>query len=162
MSRLLPHPLLSVVLLAVWLLLVNSVEPGHIVLGAVLGLLIPQLTHLFWPDRPRIHRPLVLTRFVLVLLGDIVIANISVARLILGPAARLRPAFITLPLDLRDDFTITLLASTISLTPGTVSADISHDRKTLLIHSLDVADADEMIRHIKQRYEAPLRESFEC
>ncbi len=162
MSRLLPHPLLSVVLLAVWLLLVNSVEPGHIVLGAVLGLLIPQLTHLFWPDRPRIVRPLVLTRFVLVVLWDIVIANINVARLILGPAGRLRPAFITLPLDLRDDFTITLLASTISLTPGTVSADISHDRKTLLIHSLDVADADEMISHIKQRYEAPLRESFEC
>ena len=75
---------------------------------------------------------------------------------------RLRPGFVELPLDLTDEFAITLLASTISLTPGTVSADVSEDRRTLLIHALDVDDQDAMIRQIKQRYERPLKEIFEC
>jgi multicomponent K+:H+ antiporter subunit E len=66
------------------------------------------------------------------------------------------------PLDLREDFSITLLASTVSLTPGTVSADVSADRGTLLIHALDVADEAALIAQIKQRYEAPLKEIFEC
>jgi multicomponent K+:H+ antiporter subunit E len=101
-------------------------------------------------------------RFVLVVHWDILTANMAVAILILGPPRRLRPGFVELPLDLTDEFAITLLASTISLTPGTVSADVSEDRRTLLIHALDVDDQDAMIRQIKQRYERPLKEIFEC
>jgi multicomponent K+:H+ antiporter subunit E len=67
-----------------------------------------------------------------------------------------------LPLDVREDFTITLLASTISLTPGTVSADLSVDHRYLLIHALHVEDEAATIAQIKQRYEAPLKEIFEC
>jgi len=63
---------------------------------------------------------------------------------------------------LQQDFSISVLASTISLTPGTVSADISPDRSTLLIHGLDVGDEQALIEHIRQRYEEPIREIFEC
>jgi multicomponent K+:H+ antiporter subunit E len=84
-----------------------------------------------------------------------------VARLILGPTRRLRPGFIHLPLELESEFAITLLASTISLTPGTVSSNLSADGKTLLIHALDMEDEARVIAHIKRRYEAPLREIFE-
>ena len=55
-----------------------------------------------------------------------------------------------------------MLASTITLTPGTVSAHLRMDGKTLLIHALDVGDIDDMIRHIHERYERPLKEIFEC
>ncbi|QKT05072.1 Na+/H+ antiporter subunit E [Ectothiorhodospiraceae bacterium 2226] len=162
MHRLLPHPLLTAVLIVVWLLLVNNIEPGHIVLAVIFGVLLPMLTHRFWPDRPHVRSPLALTRFVAVVLWDIVIANLNVARLILGPTRRLRPAFVTVPLDTRDEFTITLLASTISLTPGTVSSDVAPDRSALLVHALDVEDVDRLVRQIKTRYEAPLMESFGC
>jgi acetyl-CoA acetyltransferase len=76
--------------------------------------------------------------------------------------AKLRPAFVEIPLELEDDLALTMLASIVSLTPGTVSADLSDDRKTLLVHGLDVADEAQLILDIKQRYEAPLIEVFTC
>ncbi|WP_127476985.1 Na+/H+ antiporter subunit E [Sulfurivermis fontis] len=161
MNRLLPQPLFSLFLLVVWLLLVNTVAAGQVVLGTLLAVALPLLTQRFWPDRPRIHSPWKLLRYIATLLWDIGLANLTVARLILGPTRKLRPAFIHLPLDLHNEFAISVLASTISLTPGTVSSDLSPDRKTLLIHALDVESEAAVIAHIKQRYEQPLREIFE-
>ena len=158
----LPHPLMSLVLAVVWLLLVNSIAPGHIVLGILLGVLVPLFSNAFWPGRPRVDKPLRLLRYLLMVLGDIVIANLHIARLILGNPAKLRPAFVRMPLALRDEFAIVLLTSTVSLTPGTVSAEVSEDKRSLLIHALDVDDTDALIAQIQQRYEAPLQEIFPC
>lgn len=158
----LPHPHLSILLLVIWLLLVNSLAPGQILLGAVLAILVPIYTSEFWNERPTLVRLLPLLRYALVLLGDIVAANLQVARLILGPSSQLRPAFIRYPLTLESDFAITLLASTISLTPGTVTADVDAEGRTLLIHALDVDDEEALVRHIRERYEMPLKEIFEC
>jgi multicomponent K+:H+ antiporter subunit E len=94
-------------------------------------------------------------------LWDILLANVTVARLILGPQRRLQPALVELPLDLDDKFALTILANTISLTPGTVSASLSADRRTLLVHALNVHDEAALIAEIKTRYEAPLMEIFE-
>lgn len=160
--RWLPHPLLSLTLLLVWLLLVNDISVGHWLLGALLGWLIPLLTQVFWINPPRIRKPLKLCLFFLRVLGDIVIANLQVAKLILGPSARLRPAFVEIPMLLEDELALTMLASIISLTPGTVSADLSDDRKILLVHSLDVDDETALVEQIKHRYEAPLLEVFAC
>jgi len=160
--RWLPHPLLSLTLFVVWLLLVNSISTGSALFALALAVLVPSLTNAFWPEHVRIRRPLLLVPYGLRLIGDIVIANLHVARLILGPAAPLRPAFVRMPIDLHDEFAVTLLASTVSLTPGTVSADISADRRSLLIHALDLDDADTLVAQIKRRYETPLREIFEC
>lgn len=158
----LPHPWLSLVLLLTWQLLMNATSVGTLVMGAFLGWVIPLMTQVFWPNPPTLHRPFVLFGFTLRVLFDIVTANLQVARLIIGPTRQLQPAFVEYPLQLTHDFAISLLASTISLTPGTVSADLSDDRRTLLIHGLNVDDADELIRTIKQRYEKPLLEVFEC
>lgn len=160
--RWLPHPLLSLCLLLVWLLLVNDFGLGHWLLGALLGWLIPLVSQLFWINPPRIRQPLNLCLFLLRILGDIVIANLQVAKLILGPSSKLRPAFVEIPLLLEDELALTMLASVISLTPGTVSADLSDDHKTLLVHSLDVADEAALVHAIKTRYEAPLLEVFAC
>ena len=162
MNRWLPQPLLSLSLLVVWLLLGNTLAPGQILLGLFIALALPLFTVRFWPDRPRLRRPLKILIYILILLWDITLANLTVARLILGPTTRLRPAFIRMPLDLCNDFAIVVLTNTISLTPGTVSADISLDRRSLLIHALDVDDAEQMVAHLKHRYEQPLQEIFEC
>ncbi|MEX6503147.1 Na+/H+ antiporter subunit E [Pseudomonas zhanjiangensis] len=160
--RWLPHPLLSPCLLLVWLLLVNDFGLGNLLLGALLGWLIPLVSQRFWINPPQIQRPLKLCLFLLRVIGDIVIANLQVAKLILGPSSKLRPAFVEIPLALEDELALTMLASVISLTPGTVSADLSDDRKTLLVHSLDVADEAGLVHEIKTRYEAPLLEVFAC
>lgn len=159
--RWLPHPLISLSLLVVWLLLQNEVSAGHIVLGGAFAILIPLFTAPFWPDRPTVRRPLVAGRFVLTVLWDIVIANVIVARLILLRRPQsLTPHFLVIPLDARSPYAITVLAGTITLTPGTVSADLDRERRHLLVHNLSVDDPDEAVRTIKRRYEAPLREIF--
>lgn len=159
--KLLPHPLLSLALALIWLLLNNSVAPGQLVLGLLLGWLIPLFTRAFWPDRVRIRRPVVLLRLVGVLLYDIVLANLAVARRILGDPDRLAPAFIEVPLDLEGDLAISLLANTICLTPGTVSARLAADRRSLLVHALDAPEPAATRAQIKARYEAPIKEIFE-
>ena len=160
-QRLLPHPWLTVVLTLVWLLLNNSLALGHLLLGLMLGWLIPFLTGRFWPDTVPFHRPLTLLRFIGRVLWDILVANLNVAQLILGKTERLRPAFFAVPLDLRSELAIGLLANTVSLTPGTLSVELSPDRRTLFVHGLDVPDPDAARAEIKSRYEAPLKEVLE-
>lgn len=160
--RWLPHPVSSLLLLAVWLMLNNTVAPAHLLLGAILGIAIPWGTHRVWPEQLHFSHPLVALRLFFVVLYDIVIANLIVARLVLGPVAALRPAFVELPLQLQNPYAISLLASIITMTPGTVSAWLSEDRRTLLVHALDVDNRDALVAEIKQRYEVPLKEIFEC
>src|SRR5690606_31069759 len=102
-----------------------------------------------------------LVRLIGVVIYDIVIANLRMVVLILGPRSRLRPHFVTVPVTAREPFTITLFASIISLTPGTVSANLSGDRRTLLVHDLDVEDADVSVKRMKERYERRRMEIFE-
>jgi multicomponent K+:H+ antiporter subunit E len=161
MHRLLPHPLLSLAVMLVWLLLVNSPAPGQVLLSLFLAWVIPLATGPFWPGHTAVHRPLTLLRFVAVVGYDIVTANLVVARLILIPRRPVRPAFVVMPLALRTDLAISLLANTICLTPGTVSARLSPDQRELLIHALDVDDPQALVETIRRRYEAPLREVFE-
>lgn len=157
-----PHRALSVCMLLLWLLLVNEISVGQLLLGALLAWVIPWLTQDFWPESLTMRRPLTALKFIGVVLWDIVIANLVLVVRILGPVNKLQPAFMVLPLDIEHEFTITLLASTISLTPGTVSADLNMDGRYLLIHSLHVTDSQAAITQMKQRYEAPLKEIFEC
>lgn len=160
--RLLPHPLLSGVLLLAWLLMVNDFSLGHWLLGAFLGLVIPLVCRDLLLSAPRIRRPGLLLRFVGLVLYDILVANLQVAKLVLGPKARLQPGFVEIPLELTDDLAISMLASVITLTPGTCSADLSTDRRTLLVHGIDVPDPKALVADIKARYEAPLKEIFAC
>ncbi len=160
--RLVPHPILTVVIAAVWLALVNQVSVGHLVLGAVLGLAIPWFTSAYWPDRPIVKRPLLIVEYGLVVLWDIVVSNVQVAYLVLfRRGAGLRSRFVTVPLDLRNAEAITVLAGTITMTPGTVSADLAADGSAILVHCLEAPEPEEVVRQIKSRYERRLREIFE-
>lgn len=158
--RWLPHPLLSLVIAAVWLLLVGSLPLGHILLALVLAWLLPWVCQTFWVYPVRIRGWVPLVRYAFLVLWDITVCNLTAARLVLGPIKNLRPAFFELPLDLTDPIAITVLANTITLTPGTVSANIAADRSHILIHGLHVPDVDAAIADIKQRYEAPLKDIF--
>ncbi|MDA0721062.1 MAG: Na+/H+ antiporter subunit E [Proteobacteria bacterium] len=161
-ARLLPHPLLTLLLVAVWQMLVNYVSLGTLVFGLILGILIPLLTAPYWPDRPRLKNPAMIVEFILIVLWDIVVANVSVAKIILFKRNEdMRPTWVTVPLDLRSPEAITVLAGTITMTPGTVSADVAADGRSLLVHCLDAADPDAVRDDIKQRYERRLREIFE-
>lgn len=156
----LPHPLFSLFLALLWLLMVNDFSVAHALLGLALGVVIPFVTHAFWAEEAKIKRPLPLLRYLLVLLVDILRSNLVVALRILRPARYLQPGFFVYPLTLDDDFAITILASTISLTPGTVSIHYDARANTLLVHALHLEDEAEAIATIRERYEQPLEEIF--
>lgn len=161
MRRLLPHPALSAMLLIVWLLMANRVSVGGIVLGGILALALPKFTQPFWPDRPRMHFGPAFIGYLVIVLSDIIVANFKVAWLILFRRNRdLRARWLIVPIDLTTPEAITMLAGTISLTPGTVSSDVSADGRYLLVHALDVADEAAAVARIKSRYEARLQRIF--
>ena len=161
MRAVLPHPLLSLTLTLVWMALANEISMGSLVMGLVMGVLIPIGTAAFWTDRPRVGRPLKVVEYVLVVLYDIVVANLQVARLVLFvPNDELRSHYVTIPLALNSPEAITVLAGTITMTPGTLSAELSADGGALLVHGLDVPDPDALVAEIKTRYEARLMEIF--
>lgn len=162
MKSWLPHPWLSLTLALVWLLLNNTLAVGQLLLALLLGVLIPRLCLAFWPRRVLIARPRVVLHLAGVFLRDVVLANLAVARLILAGPGVLRPAFVTVELDLDDELAVSLLANLVCLTPGTVSARLSADRRQLLVHALDCADPAALAAAIKSRFEAPLKEIFGC
>lgn len=162
LSRLFPHPYLTLTLTVVWLLLVNKITPGNLLLGVVFGILIPLFTAAYWPDRPRLSHPLRMIEYVLIVLWDIVVANVVVAWIILfRPQDRIRTQWIAVPLDLKSPEAITALAGTITMTPGTVSAMLSADGRSILVHCLDTENPEATRDQIKQRYERRLKEIFE-
>ena len=162
MRRLLPRPVLSLALFLLWAMLTNAASLGTLVLGGLLALVLPFIVLPFWPDARRIARPGLVPGFAARVVWDMLIANWAVARRVVGPLAKLHPAFVEVPLDLRDPFAATVLGSIVSLTPGTVSIDVDRERWVLQLHALDAPDPDALVREIKRRYEAPIREIFAC
>ncbi|PXW16410.1 Na+/H+ antiporter subunit E [Paraburkholderia caballeronis] len=163
LKRLFPHPWLTVVLLIGWLLLANDVSPGNVLLGAVLGCAISFFVgEGLWLAPVRFGHPWLLLRLAAHVLIDIVVANVQVALLVLGPTRRLRPAFIHVPLDSTHEIALTALIGIVSLSPGTLCAELSDDRTQLMVHVLDLDDEAELVALIKTRYEAPLMEIFTC
>jgi multicomponent K+:H+ antiporter subunit E len=158
---LLPHPFLTLLLAVVWTLLQNEVSAGMVVSGISLGVIIPWGTSAWWPDTPTGFRLGKMISYSLLVMWDILVANVEVAWIVLTvPNAKLKPAWIVVPLDLRQPEAITMLAGTITLTPGTVSADLSDAGHSLLVHVLHTDDPDAVRDDIKARYEARLKEIF--
>lgn len=162
MKRWLPFPLLSALLFLSWLLLAAELSVAHGLLAAILAVAVPLIVAAFLDHLPPVQSKVAALRLVLLVTWDIVVANVAVARLVLGPMGRLRPAFVQVPLDIRNPQAIALLASIITMTPGTVSADLSSDQKFLLVHALDCENGDSLVADIKARYEKPLQEIFAC
>ena len=159
--RLLPHPALSGLLVLVWLLLLNTFTVGGLLLGLAMGLAVPLFIAPYWREKTRIRLGWPLLQYLVVVLWDIVVANFRVAGLVLFRRNRdLRARWLVIPLEIRSPEAITTLAGTISLTPGTISADIAADGRALLVHALDSADPAADIVRIKSRYEARLLEIF--
>ncbi|MCC9620677.1 Na+/H+ antiporter subunit E [Thalassospira sp. MA62] len=162
LKRYLPHPLLTLSLLVVWVFLVNEVSAGAVIFGLILAIIIPLITSNFWPGRPRIRNVYAIVEYAFVVLWDILVANVIVAGLILfRKADSLESKHVVVPLDLTSPEAITSLAGTITMTPGTVTIDLSADAKSLLVHCLHAPDPQGVVDEIKDRYERRLKEIFE-
>lgn len=162
LRRLIPHPAESAFLVLFWLILANRWTFGSLVLAVILGVAIPLATSAWWPERPRLRRPFGLLGYMAIVVWDVIVSSFQVARIILFmPRDQIRSSFVTVPVDLKSPEAISLLAGTITMTPGTLTADFSADGRSLLIHSLHAPNPDEVRDGIKTRYEARLMRIFE-
>lgn len=160
-GRWFPHPLLSLLLGVSWLLLSASLAPAHLLAALLIGWGVPRLVRPFLGPASRVAWAPACALAVRVL-WDIVVSNITVARLVLGPQDRLQPAWLRVPLATDHPLVNSLLASIITTTPGTVSATLDEARREILVHALDCTDVEAAVRDIKQRYEAPLMRIFQA
>jgi multicomponent K+:H+ antiporter subunit E len=156
-------PLLTILLLAIWLTVSGELSVGQIAFGAVLSVMLVLGIAQLRPLRPRLHRLYLAVPLAARVLIDILRSNLGVARIVLGLVRdrQVRSGFLEIPLELTDPHALTILAVIVTSTPGTAWAGISHDGRTLTLHVLDLRDEQATIRLIKQRYEQPLRRIFE-
>lgn len=160
MKRLLPSMPLSATVFLLWLLLVADIGFGQVALAAALAIALPLLAGMLQPERAHFGRGWAVLRLARRVLWDMLLSNIEVARRILGPEKRITPGFVWVPLALENLHGITALASIITLTPGTLSAELADDRRHLLVHCFNLRDADATVATIKDRYESLLKEIF--
>lgn len=160
--RLFPAPLLSLALLAIWLVLNRDYSLGQVLLGAIVATIVPQMTQSLRPTPVRIRHLGVAFRLFMQVGWDVIVWNWRVLLGTLASRDKLpRGGFITVPLDLRDPSGLAVLAAIMCVIPGTIWSEIALDRSALLVHIFDLGDAQEEIELIKTRYERPLMEIFE-
>lgn len=161
MRRWLPYPILSLALVAAWLLLNQSVAAAHILLGVALGIAGGRILAALQPPHRRPRRAAVAIELFFLVLADIVRSNIAVARIVLNPGQQRTAGFLSLPLELRHPAGLAAVACIITATPGTSWARYDAARNIVTIHVLDLLDEEQWIHIFKQRYERRLREILE-
>jgi multicomponent K+:H+ antiporter subunit E len=156
-----PSPALSVALFLLWILLMQSLSVGVLLLGAGLALVWPVLTQQLRSGPARIRKPRIAISLLGRVVADMLRSNIQVGSAILARRSRrLRSQFVTIPLELRDPHGLAVLAMIVTFTPGTAWGQLSANQQTLLLHVFD-GDESETVAYIKSVYERPLREIFE-
>ncbi|WP_306567179.1 Na+/H+ antiporter subunit E [Aquabacterium sp.] len=160
--RLFPAPLLSLALLAIWLVLTRDVSLGQVLLGALVATIVPRMTQSLRPTPVRIRHLGVAFRLFMQVGWDVIVWNWRVLLGTLASRDKLpRGGFVTVPLDLRDPSGLAVLAAIMCVIPGTIWSEIALDRSALLVHIFDLGDPQDEIELIKTRYERPLMEIFE-
>ena len=161
LDRLVPAPLLSAALFALWLALARSTSWGQVLLGLGLAFAVPRLTSRL-RSTARVRRPLLVVRFLLTVGADVLLSNFQVAwGVVTWRRRRPRSRFVIVPLELREPMGLAALAMVTTVVPGTVWSEIALDRSTLLLHVWNVDEEATFVAHFKARYEKPLREIFE-
>lgn len=159
--RWLAHPWLSALIAAGWLLLQGSLAPAHWLWAGLLGLVLPWLAHDFIDTPPgRVRSPRAMAGLLLRVLWDIVVANLTVARIVLDARRQPQPAWLEVEHGLGDPRAVALLAMIITMTPGTVSCVVDEKRGRILVHALDASDPQAVADGILASYGRPLKEIF--
>ncbi|MCV2353425.1 Na+/H+ antiporter subunit E [Paucibacter sp. B2R-40] len=165
-KRCIPAPLLSLALMALWLLLNHSLSLGQCLLALLVGLLAPLLTASLRPTPISFKKPGVAWHLFWRVGLDVLSWNWRVLRGTLARSKSLpQGGFVTVPLELRDPNGLAALAVIMCVIPGTIWSELSLDRSALLVHIFELGDGDGAaqaeIDLIKMRYERPLMEIFE-
>lgn len=150
--------LLNILLAITWMFLTGNLEFMNFVEGFVIGFIILWISKYASESSKYISRVPKVISLILYFFYELIVANLKVAYDIITPKHRMNPSIIALPLSVDKDFEITILANMITLTPGTLSIDVSTDKKILYVHSMYVSDPEKFRNEIKNGFERRLME----
>jgi len=150
--------LLNILLALAWMFLTGDLDFMNFFEGFVIGFLILWVSKYASESSRYIYKIPKVISFVAYFIYELIIANIKVAFDVVTPRHRMTPSIIAVPLTAEKDYEITILANLITLTPGTLSLDVSTDKKVLYVHSMYVCDPQEFRNEIKNGFEKKLLE----
>jgi len=160
MTRFIPHPLLTVALVVMWLLL-NRFSLGHLLLGTAIALVAGRAMAALEPERPRMRRPDLIALLFVRVMVDVARSNFAVARQVLVAPTGRTPGFVEIDLEFRNPVALATLAIVVTSTPGTAWVDYDAARGRLLMHVLDLGDGTDWRAIVNGRYGSLLKEIFE-
>lgn len=152
--------LANILLALAWMALTGSFTMGGFFTGLLFGFCVLWIGRRDRSTAAYRRKMAAVGGFILFFLREMVIANLRVAHDVLTPTHHMTPGIVAIPLDLESDLQITLLASMITLTPGTLSLHIADDRRTLYIHAMYIRDPANLVREIKEGFEQRVKEVF--
>jgi multicomponent Na+:H+ antiporter subunit E len=148
----------NILLALAWLALTGQFDPGNFIAGFLVGLLVLHLARRFVGTPDYIEEVRCVLSLAIFFIWELILANLRIAWDVVTPRHHMRPGVIAVPLDARTDAEITMLANMVSLTPGTLTLDVSADRKVLYIHAMYVDDPQDIIRGVKDGFERRILE----
>jgi len=154
------YPLIISSFTFLWVVLTSDYSYQNFLLGILLSSLITLYTWNLFTHKIKFkntHKILFLGLF---FLWELIIANLRVANEIIKPKMTFTPGIVEVPLDVKSDIHITILANMISLTPGTLSLYISDDKKSLFVHTMYLDDRKKFISDIKNGFEKKILEAL--
>lgn len=150
--------LLNFFLAFLWMFLKTSFTPAAFVVGFFWGLVILFIFRSYFADRFYLHRVVAIIKLFLLFIKELVLSNLNVLKHVLKPKMDIKPGIFALPTDLKKDWEIMLLGNLITLTPGTLTVDVSDDNKILYIHAVNIDDVRESVDSIKNTFEKAILE----
>jgi multicomponent Na+:H+ antiporter subunit E len=149
---------LNILLSLAWISLTGQLTPSNFGIGFGLGYLMLWLADRGTPSGIYFRKVPKIIRFILFFSGEVIKSNLRVAYEILTPGQKMKPGIVAVPLSVKTDLEITVFANLITLTPGTLSLDLSADRSVLYVHAMFIDDLDEFKQKLKQELETRLLE----
>lgn len=150
--------LINIVIAVTWMFLTDQWSSVGFLKGYLIGLFLLFLMRRFLPQRFYMRRVWAFLVLLFIFLKELVLSSLIVVRQVLRPKLNIRPGIFAMQTELRSDFEITTLACLITLTPGTLTLEVSEDKRTLYIHAMDIDDAEQTIQAIKRTFEKAIME----
>lgn len=151
----------NILLALVWAIALGPPTPLNLFIGFVVGYLTLGLAWrlgLNYTDEPEkrtnyFGRVFQIVGFVLFFTRELIVANLRMAYYAVSPLSRLHPGVVSLDITGMSNLEITVLANLITLTPGTLSLDISEDRSQLMVHCMDASDPEKVKLDIREGFQ---------
>lgn len=149
---------LNIIIAIMWMFLSESYAFSTFVVGYLLGILLLFVLQRFIPDSFYMKRVWKFAKLILLFIRELVLSNLDIVKLVYKRKLDIQPGIFTLPIDVRSNFEITLLANLITLTPGTLSIAVSDDHTKIFVHAMDIPDVEKSIVDIKETFEKAIME----